>query len=235
MSHTIIEGVDRLGKGTLIEGLKNASGALACIHYEKPLLLEVYVQQATHMLSGHDEPASSAEVSRLALELYQRDSFALMFNMLSNVGVGLVLDRAHLGEMVYAKRYRGYDGSYVFALETTAGAISVAKDLLILLVASDLSYLEDDGLSFDFNKRQEEQDDFIKAFESSSYHNKMMIDVTLRNGNTGHEGESLHTHAPPDDILTAVLNLRSLNKPQKISFTSTLGTVTATSELIYNS
>lgn len=214
MANLIVEGIDRLGKGTLIKGLKNATGAQLHIHYEKPELLDYYVEQAENKLCDPDEFSSSADVKKLALELYQRDSFEQMFNMLSACEMGIILDRAHLGEVVYAKRYRDYSGDYVFDLECVMGAGSLVKDILILLTASDMSFLQDDGLSFNFNAKEEEQADFIAAFNRSNYRNKLQLDVTLRD----EEGASLGRYAPAEQILKAVLEVKCYGYTEHVSF-----------------
>lgn len=212
MSNLLIEGVDRLGKGTLINGLRNERGAMLVIHYQKPEVLDCYVES--------NKLALTVDAKNKALEQYQRASFAQMFNMLSACPMGLIMDRAHLGEVVYSKRYRNYDGEYVFEYEQIYGGVSLQKDLLILLVASDLTYLQDDGLSFDFMQREDEQLDFIAAFEKSGYRNKVMIDVTQLDA----EGKSLKMHAAPGDILQAVLELQRIDEDagyQKVTFIKT--------------
>ena len=51
------------------------------------------------------------------------------------------------------------------------------KTVLVLLYTSDFSFIVDDGLSFDFTKKEEEQADFLKAFNQSKMPNKIAIDV----------------------------------------------------------
>lgn len=167
LRNIIIEGVDRMGKGTLISGLKNAHGFFQVIHFEKPERLDYY----------------KSDTDRHQLEFYQRHSYRHMFQMLRTGR--FILDRAHLGEAVYAKRYRGYDGDYVFSLEQDenfdrSGVLE--NTLLVLLTTSDFSFIQDDGLSLDFSKKEEEQDDFKRAFEKSIFRNKLMIDVSNRAG-----------------------------------------------------
>lgn len=150
----IIEGCDRLGKDTLIGGLMHALGYFQLIHYQKPLELDYY------------------DCSKSA---YQEASFEQMFRMLS-VG-GMMLNRAHLGEYVYADRYRGYSGSYVFDMEDRH-YVACKSSLLVLLYASSWEPITDDGLSFDFDKKEDEQNDFKTAFATSSIRTKLMVDVT---------------------------------------------------------
>lgn len=63
---------------------------------------------------------------------------------------------------------------------------------LILLTTSDWSFIKDDGESFDFSKKEEEQNDFIAAFNKSILPKKI-IDVST-NG----------TYKKIDDILTEI-------------------------------
>ena len=52
----------------------------------------------------------------------------------------------------------------------------LANTIFILLYTTDFNIMQDDGLSHDFARRQEEQDDFIKIFQESRL-NKLMIQV----------------------------------------------------------
>lgn len=165
----VIEGLDRLGKTTLAANLENKLGCFTHIHFGKPPILEKYVETVGALK---------------AKEEYQRNSFALMFQFLSGPG-RFMLDRGHLGEAVYAKRYRNYDGSYVFDYETVSNGDALTNTLLVLLVNNDPKLEEllvDDGESFDWTKRKEEQDDFIKAFERSRIVNKIIVYVSNGNG-----------------------------------------------------
>jgi hypothetical protein len=172
----IIEGVDRLGKDTLISGIKDKLGFFQVIHYQKPELLYPY-----HMGNPTMVIFDSAGLKREALKQYQIQSFRTMFKLL-NSGAPLILNRAHLGETVYAPRYRGYSGEYVFDIESVHGERALKTTLLVLLVTSDFSFIADDGGSFDFKAKEAEQDDFIRAFDQSAFNNKLMIDVASKNG-----------------------------------------------------
>jgi len=81
-----------------------------------------------------------------------------------------------LGEVVYAKRYRHYCGRYVFEMEKQF-EIALKETRMILLYTSNTHMLQDDGKSHDFTKRNEEQEDFLDAFERSRIENKFMFDV----------------------------------------------------------
>jgi hypothetical protein len=202
----IVEGVDRLGKDTLIQGLKQKLGAFQVVHYQKPELLDVYVNEAQRIFNT---TSVEGDVKAAALKNYQINSFRNMFHMLSS-GARLILNRAHLGEMVYAPRYRKYDGSYVLDLERQfkhdLGSNVLDTTLLVLLHASDTSFIKDDGMSFDFAAKEAEQMDFIRAFERSNIRHKLMIDVSVNGG-----------YVPADKILatvtTAYERIQSLDHP----------------------
>lgn len=202
----IIEGCDRLGKDTLIKGLKNKLGFFQVLHYQKPELLDFYLSQARRTLNKSDECVDD-EVKRTALKLYQTDSFRDMFYVLDSQG-RFILNRAHLGESVYSHRYRKYNGSYVFDLEKfliEEKNLSFHKStLLVLLHTSSFDFISDDGESFDVTQRDAEQTDFFKAFESSEIVYKLMIDVHDGSGNFVPQEQILQT------VITAYKTLTSL-------------------------
>lgn len=176
----IIDGIDRLGKDTLIKKIINEQGHFEVIHKTKPIGLKFYEYD---------------------LETYQRASFLNMFYLIQNRdrNSAIIFNRGHLGECVYAPLYRKYDGNYVFCLEE-----SVLEDQLknhydirlILLTTSDFNILHDDGRSFDFNAKEKEQEMFISAFIKSSMPNKVIIDVCDGSGD----------YKSPEDILTEAIS-----------------------------
>lgn len=169
----LIEGLDRLGKDTLIQGIQAKRGHHQVIHFSKPEIVEFYrpVQQG---LPGD-------EVKRQMLYGYQRASFINLFNMLQQAKhAKIICNRAHLGEAVYSNLYRGYDGNYVFDLEASYGVHMNMQTRLVLLTEdfSVSKHFVDDGLSFDITKREQEQDMFIAAFELSLIRDKRIVCVT---------------------------------------------------------
>ena len=193
----ICEGGDRLGKDSLIKGIKDRLGYFNTVHYQKPELLECFLNEA-RTSQGKPDNFVDDQIRRYAFMTYQRKSFSDMFAMLSSEQ-RYIMNRAHLGEYVYSPRYRKYDGSYVFDLENKFtndhGSKFTDTTLLILLHTSDFSFIKDDGLSFDWEKKEEEQNDFIRAFERSNIKNKVMIDVCDGIGN----------FVPKETILSSVL------------------------------
>lgn len=164
----IVCGADQLGKTSLIEAIIEQQGYRPVIHYSKPKKLEIY-----------DYSVFSPEYE------YQYHSFINGFQLIDSK-VPLIFDRFHLGEYVYSSLYRGYDGAYVFDLEKQFDMANQEQVVLILLTTSTWSFIEDDGQSFDFNRKHEEQERFIEAFNRSIIPNKVLIDIN----NNGHRKSS---------------------------------------------
>lgn len=163
----IIEGVDRLGKSTLIKGLLNTLGYHLVVHYDKPKLLDYYKEM-------YGEP----------LKTYQVQLYNQMFKMIDR-GDRVIFDRGHLGELVYAPLYRKYNTDYVLEFEKDA---DTSKTRLVLLTTSDFSFIKDDGLSIDFSKKEQEQDLFMHAFRRSQIEDKIVVDVC--NGKGGYKSNA---------------------------------------------
>ena len=198
-SNIIIEGVDRTGKNTLIDGIMQRLGFFQTLHFQKPELLDYYKAQVRSL------GTVPSEADQEALRFYQTASFNHMLKLLGT-GSRFILNRSHIGEAVYAKRYRGYDGNYVFDLEQLNLELDHRFDdstLLVLLHTSSFDFIKDDGLSFDFSKKEEEQADFIKAFNRSKIQNKLMIDVNCEN-----------SFVPVEQILDLVIERFKASTPE---------------------
>ena len=171
MAKIILEGCDRLGKSTLINGILNSLGYHQVMHFEKPRLLAIYQDEV---------------LGRDPLRSYQEASFKNMFKLLSAYDANIICDRSHIGEAVYSDLYRNYDGNYVFDLEDAfigSGSSFHLQTTLILLTTDNFGFITDDGMSFDFSKKEEEQNRFIKAVNRSKIKNKRIINV--HNGQGG--------------------------------------------------
>lgn len=174
----LIDGIDRLGKSTLIENILQHEGYHLVIHYDKPKVLQTYKM---YNIDGKlaDLPDNAAR------KIYQEECNKSMFSLLSSKA-SIIFDRTHLGELVYAPLYRGYSGEYVLTDE--AGFVfhhPQAEDVkLILLTTSNLNITVDDGQSFDYTRRGEEQELFKSAFNRSILP-KIMVDV--HNGHGGYK------------------------------------------------
>ncbi len=158
----LIEGVDRLGKSTLTQAIMNELGYFLNIHYSKPLKLGKYVYP------GGVDPYF----------MFNHRAYRQMFELIEEKH-RIIFDRAHLGEVVYSPMYRDYPGDYVFDLEKEYDTSSCR---LVLLTTSDFSLIEDDGLSHDFSKKEEEQVKFTAAFRASSIKDKILVDISDGNG-----------------------------------------------------
>lgn len=171
----LIEGLDRLGKDTLINSILHKRGFHHVLHFSKPTVLETY---------SFGESTDPIEGKREALYQYQRASFWNMFTLLEAQRSSLICNRAHLGECVYAPMYRGYAGDYVFDLENQFNVKSMHMTRLLLLVENFAvsKHFADDGDSFDVTKREQEQELFIAAFERSKFGHKRIICVTADGG-----------------------------------------------------
>jgi thymidylate kinase len=166
-----IEGLDRLGKSTLIEGIRNALGYYEVIHFSKPQRLDAY---RTAM------PVAGVPPGGQGIYHYQHESFVNSM-LLANSGARIIFDRWHLGEVVYSPMYRGYDGDYVFNLETRSG-VDVNGSIRLILLVEDFDiarHFVDDGESLGaVDKREEEQGRFIDALNRSAIKDKRTICVT---------------------------------------------------------
>lgn len=167
----IIEGIDRLGKSTLIDGLLNELGYHLYIHYEKPIHLDKY-----NSYKGD------------ALEKYQYETYLSMFQLIES-NVNIIFDRGHLGEVIYSPLYRNYSGDYVYTLEKSHNTKNCR---LVLLTTSNFNIQEDDGLSHNWDNREKEQNMFINAFTKSNIKDKVLIDVHNGNGNFKSKKEILN-------------------------------------------
>ena len=166
-SKFIIEGIDHLGKSSLIQAMRHELGNYVVIHNTKPDKLKCYNIS-----------------SETAAQDCQIDMYFNYFHLLKS-GAFIIMDRGHLGEPVYSQRYRGYDGNYVFQLEQQFQMDSPTLDVRLILLTEDFSiskHFKDDGLSLDVTKREEEQNDYITAFNKSRIKNKQIICVTGPDG-----------------------------------------------------
>lgn len=162
----IIEGLDRLGKDTLIQGIQHRLGYHMVLHFAKPTHLDCY----------------GTLIGSQGLKAYQEQSFRTMFQILGGVPQARVIcNRAHLGECVYAPMYRGYAGEYVFDIEREFAAPTLGHLRLVLLV-EDIQHSRhfvDDGDSLGpVARRSDEQALFLSAFHTSAVVDKRIVCVT---------------------------------------------------------
>lgn len=189
----LIDGIDRLGKSSLIKRIQDELGYHMVIHYDKPQVLSNFLSHANLIKNADPADLENPELQDLSVEniaryLYQYHANVNMFDLMKT-SVPIIFDRTHLGEMVYAPLYRKYKGDYVFQMEQeflrSKPYTSPENVRLILLTSSNTEMLQDDGLSFDPSKKNEEQNMFIYAFNKSSIVNKVIVDV--HNGQGGYK------------------------------------------------
>lgn len=177
-SKFLIDGIDRLGKSSLIARIQEELGYHLVIHYDKPKKLAKLFLKAENEIGGTHVGAGA--VDRYALKMYQEETNKGMGELLKTK-VPIIFDRTHLGELVYAPLYRKYSGDYVFDMEKdvidTRHWSQHEEIRLILLTSSNTEMLKDDGLSFDVTKKDEEQQRFVDAFNRSNFTNKVIVDV----------------------------------------------------------
>lgn len=205
----LIEGLDRLGKDTLIDGIQQARGFHHVLHFSKPLELDCYRQLSELNVDSQmyrNVPgtygcgkSNSKIIQGEMFRQYQLASFRNMFMLLRDPYTRLIMNRAHLGECVYAPLYRGYAGEYVFDIERQF-EMAANKSTRLILLWEDFEiakHFVDDGLSLgSIENRQREQELFIKAFNRSAIPDKRMICVT---------DQALGGFKPRDWILTEAI------------------------------
>jgi len=166
-----IEGLDRLGKSTLIQGIMDKLGFYQVVHFAKPQRLKIY----DSAIREHGIPEGSQSAY-----LYQAESFRNSM-LLANSGARIIFDRWHIGEVVYSPMYRGYSGDYVYQQELNTRLDHHPSLRLILLIEDFKSarHFIDDGQSLGpIEKREEEQGRFIAALERSNIKDKRLVVVT---------------------------------------------------------
>lgn len=155
----VVMGIDRIGKDTFIE---NNFPTHKKIHLTKP-----------------PKDVDPLEFSKMEYCDY-------FVNLMKNDN--LVYNRGHIDEFVYAPIYRKYSTYWLTTMEEEF-AQSVANTVFILLYTDNFDMMVDDGLSHDFNRKEEEQALFHKYFDESKMINKIKIKV-----NDGNK------YRNPDDI-----------------------------------
>lgn len=94
-----------------------------------------------------------------------------------------IVDRSHIGEMVYSPLYRNYSGDYVLDIEKQYNTNNFY--LIVLTDRAENLISRDDGLSHstDIDKKNEELELFREAFQKSNIKNKYMMNIEGHNEN----------------------------------------------------
>lgn len=163
----IIEGIDNVGKGTLISNIKN--------HYNNYTLHQLHY--------------SNVKLSPDKTEKYSNKLYTEMFYLMKEISLieksGIICDRSHIGELVYGPIYRNYPGTYVLDIEKQYHDCFFWDDLiLITLIDKAENVIErDDGLSFttELEKKNDEIRAFVQAHKQSTIKNKLLLDISKHN------------------------------------------------------
>ena len=155
----IVEGPDRVGKDTVIQAIRSR-----------------YLNHPFFVISSSkiDCDLTSNAEKKYYLKYYDR-----LLSSLESMDA-LLLNRSHLGELVYGPLYRSYTGEYVLELEKT---YDLSKTILILLVDDPRTLAaRDDGKSIDSSESaiENEINLFKEAFKKSNNFHKILINCASK-------------------------------------------------------
>lgn len=168
----IVEGLDNVGKGTQIAKIQQTMWPDSKFH----------IMHYSGIKSN-----KSPEQQKKENNAYYNDMFRILKSLHFKENINLILDRSHLGELVYAPMYRKYSGDHVLELEEKYSTDITFWDEIYLIVMydNDVNNLikRDDGLSFTTNKKKKEKEknSFIEAFNKSKIKHKLLIDINDKN------------------------------------------------------
>lgn len=161
----IIEGMDSVGKSTLIKNLRKT-------HFLNPKTLVL------HSSSPPEVPNQKT---------WEVDHYFSLFEEVEQadfIGYDVILDRAHLGAVVYGDLYRGGASNKIWELEKTFQFDSGHVALLLLTDSPEAGWARDDGMSNekDLTQYQNTRSKFIETFNRSIITHKLHLDVTENGG-----------------------------------------------------
>lgn len=160
----ILEAPDNCGKSTQVQKL-----------------IHLFHDKSIHQLHYSSVKGfnNNQEVYTYSCRMYS-DMFKLLYSNYKDMH--FILDRSHLGEMIYGPLYRDYDGKYVLNIENYWKDFKEFWDQIYLITFIDTAERiinRDDGLSFsiDLKKKEREIELFQEAHNSSLIKNKLLIDI----------------------------------------------------------
>jgi thymidylate kinase len=171
MKLLIIEGPDRCGKNTLIQGLVSQAENSVVRHFGSAKGSSDF-EKRNHQYQFFKKEFSLASLRNQFempdKERYPRDIW--------------IWNRAHLGEFVYGKMYRNTNPEqWVMQMEPMFG-IDLDPSVYLLLLTAPAEFLckRDDGQSFSdqVDMREKELSSFREAFHQSNIINKKILDVS---------------------------------------------------------
>lgn len=159
----IFEGIDRVGKDTLIDGV------------EEKLLDPI----------NHHFSAPPKGMSDLRAQITQRQSYELEWDKIRQALADdrdMVINRFHLGETVYGPRYRTLNSQGVqdifddekYAIDLLHFEADWHKVRLILVTTTSFKHLIDDGGNFNWANKEKEQNDFLISWAKSGLKKKIV-------------------------------------------------------------
>jgi len=156
----IFEGPDNVGKTTQIKLIKDKFNKITfhTVHYSAV---------------KHDSIIDCIDYN---IKLYSE-----FFELLKKYNI--IADRSHLGELVYGKLYRGYEGLYVIDLERNHKINEINDLYLIVLIDKPENLIKrEDGYSFSTNieMKKKEIELFKKVYELSTIKNKVLININKK-------------------------------------------------------
>lgn len=163
----LFEGLDNTGKDTQINNLKS---------YLKNNQFHMFHYSAVKGLTAEECIEYS---KKLYDEMFELCEYAIQNDK------NFIFNRAHLGEMVYGKIYRNYEGDYIYDIEKNHKNI-LDKIYLIVFVDEPKGCIDrDDGLSFstDINFKTYEKERFELAYTKSNIQNKILININKKDKN----------------------------------------------------
>jgi len=158
----IVEGMDNCGKTTLIDNLRKK-----------------YFTRAKTIVHHSSSPPKDIKHPDLWESRHYDDLSYTFKELVRYHQYDVILDRFHLGAIVYGAKYRQSDGNLIRAIDKQHFTDNKESALLLLTDTYEGIKSRDDGKSIEQTK--EEFDDvrnrFIKAFEASAVPNKLHIEI----------------------------------------------------------
>lgn len=161
----LIDGMDRTGKNTLIDHLRS--------------------KIKTPKISVRHEGKPPKGVDPLVWSIQHYEYF---FESLKNIDWNeetIILNRTHLGELIYGPLYRNYNSDFILDLEKDFVDNSTDDVYLVVLVDSGKNIIaRSDGLSIEQFEDQFDntRDKFIESYSKSQIKNKLLINLDSGNG-----------------------------------------------------
>jgi thymidylate kinase len=169
MKLLIVEGMDNVGKDTMINEIRGEFDRVKIVHFDKP-------KSKDNIEAAKEQKETFHKALKQVVEDYKNDSYDLV-----------IFNRSYQGELVYGTLYRGREASEVktqnLIMDTFLENNLSAKDIcFVTLLADDLHFIRrnDDGLSLsnnDMEKLAKERELFLEAYKFSAIKRKKLIYV----------------------------------------------------------